>query len=239
MNQSMNIEVFGIVRPENIKSLEIRISRIRKMLSEENTLEHAIIELMVTSLISHGKSENQIRQISQISKILGESLGLGLVYCNRLELAARVYDIGNLIIDSEVYEKEDQLTFEEFRVVKNHTITGYDMLISQNFLSMDLAAVISAEHHEWWNGGGYPRGLKEKEMDIASRIVAVADTVGALYTKRPGREAWSYTKILEYLKSRSGMQFDPDVIEVFFINQKIIEEVLRMDLASIPTKWYE
>jgi len=239
MNQSMNIEVSSIVRPENIRYLERKISQIRKMLSEESALEHAVIELLVTSLISHGKSENQIRQISQISKILGESLGLGLLYCNRLELAARVYDIGNLIVDSEVYKKDDQLTFEEFRVVKNHTLTGYDILISQNFLSMDLAAVISAEHHEGWNAGGYPRGLKEKEMDIASRIVAVADTVGALSTKRPGREVWSYPKILEYLKSRIGVQFDPDVVEVFFINQKIIEEVLRTDLASIPTKWYE
>jgi len=75
------------------------------------------------------------------------------------------------------------------------------------------------------------------EIDIASRIVAIADTVGALFRKRPGRKAWEYEKIVEYIESRSGIQFDPDVVEVFLINQELIKKVLSTDLDDIPNRW--
>jgi response regulator RpfG family c-di-GMP phosphodiesterase len=160
---------------------------------------------------------------------LGESLGLKGEYCNQLEKAARIYDIGNIMICSDVYKKDEKLTFEEFEIVKYHTQTGYNILIEQKFSTMDMAAVISAEHHEWWNGGGYPCCLKgKKEIDIAARIVAVADTVGALFTERPGRKAWNYDKIIEYIKRRDGIQFDPSVVEIFLLNQKVIYEVLHV-----------
>jgi len=228
-----------IIRLENLKSLESKIEKIRSTYREKTVQEDEIIDLFVEALAVHGKNQNQIRQISEISKILGESLGLGTKYCKRLEQAARVYDIGNIMICSDIYAKEEKLSFEEFEIVKHHTRTGYDLLIAQNFLTTDMAAVISAEHHEWWNGGGYPRCLKEKDIDISASIVAVADTVGALYRERPGRKAWEYQKILDYIKTRSKIQFHPDVIEVFFMNQQIIYEVLQTDLEAIDNKWYE
>ncbi len=228
-----------IIRLENLTTLETKIRQIRSLHTEKSIQENEIIDLFVEALSAHGKDQNQIRQTSQISRILGESLGLGMKYCSRLEQAARIYDIGNIIICSDVYEKDEKLSFEEFEIVKEHTRAGYDILIAQNFLTTDIAAVISAEHHEWWNGGGYPRCLKEKQIDISAAIVAVADTVGALYRERPGRKAWEYKKILDYIKTRGKIQFNPDVVEVFLINQKIIEEVLRTDLEAIENKWYE
>jgi len=238
MTQSMNTpkeEIFSIAHK---KSLEEKLATLRDMVVEDDiALEKKILKLFRLSLIGHGKDQNQMRQIAQISKILAQSLGLDASYCDRLENAGWVYDIGNVMISKEIYEKDEKLSFEEFKVVKSHTIVGEYVLKRQGFLVTNLAAVISSEHHEWWNGEGYPLQKKQNEIDIASRIVAIADTVGALFRKRPGRNAWEYQKIVEYVESRSGTQFDPEVVEVFLINQELIQEVLSTDLEDIPNKW--
>jgi len=218
--------------------LQAKLDEIYELNQDENTLENETIAVLLSELIGHGKDINQIRQISQISKVLGQSLGLGIKYCDRLEQAAKVYDIGNIAIDKEIYKKEGQLSFKEYEMVKNHTLIGHNLLISLGFPATDLAAIIAAEHHEWWNGGGYPQHCKGTDINIASRIVAVADTVGALFTKRPGRKAWNYNQILEYITNRANIQFDNTVTDVFLINQEVIHEILLTDLESAPSSWY-
>jgi len=239
MTNYMNIPQSNILKIENKKSLEKKLSELRqKNPVNSSSLELEIIEIFVASLLAHGKDRNQMRQIAQISKILGQSLGLGLTYCDKLEQAARIYDVGNVMIYQEIYQKDERLSFEEFEAVKYHTFIGRDLLEVQNLPTTELAAVISEEHHEWWDGGGYPSQKKDREINIASRIVAVADAVGALFRKRPGRHAWEYKKILEYVEGRSGIQFDPDVVDVFLINQDAIHEILLVDLEHAPSEWY-
>ncbi|MCW8821862.1 MAG: HD domain-containing protein [Sulfurovum sp.] len=239
MTNYMNIPQSKIFKTENKESLEKKLSDLRhKDPVNTSSLEAEIIEIFVASLLAHGKDRNQMRQIAQISKILGQSLGLGLAYCDKLEQAARIYDVGNVMICQEIYQKDEKLSFEEFEAVKYHTFMGKELLEVQKLPTTDLAAVISEEHHEWWDGGGYPSQKKNREIDIASRIVAVADAIGALFRKRPGRNAWEYKKILEYVKGRSGIQFDPDVVDVFLINQDAIHEILLVDLEHAPSEWY-
>ncbi len=228
-----------IVNSENITFLHDKIEQLKTLSQDESSLETHTIELLVSFIVKHGKDENQIRQISQISKILGESLGLGVKYCKVLEQAARIYDIGNIAIDREVYQKDDALTFEEFNVVKNHTIMGYEILKPYTFASTQMAAIISAEHHEWWDGSGYPRQQYKEEISMPSRIVALADTIGALYRKRPGRKAWRYSDIIEHIQAKNKLQFDPNIIEVFMINKEIIHKVLDEDLEMIAHNWYD
>jgi HD-GYP domain-containing protein (c-di-GMP phosphodiesterase class II) len=231
MAKSMDTKKLEIFKMEHKKSLEMKLAKLRDTISEDDvSLEKEMIKMFSVSLLAHGKDKKLMRQIVQISRVLGESLGLGTAYCDRLEQAAKIYDIGNVMICKEVYEKEEKLSFEEFKVVKNHTFIGYYLLKAQGFPITDLAAIISSEHHEWWNGGGYPAQKKAHDINIASRIVAVADTVGALFRKRPDRTAWEYKKILEYVETRSGIQFDPEVVAVFLINQEIIYEILHADL---------
>ena len=235
----MNITQLNILKLENKESLENMLSKARHANSEKFSLEGKVIEIFAASLLAHGKDRNQMRQIAQISKILGQSLGLDREYCDKLEQAARIYDIGNVMICQETYQKDEKLTPEEFEAVKYHTFMGQELLETQNLPTTDLAAIISAEHHEWWDGGGYPLHKKNQEIDIASRIVAVADTVGALFRERPGRKPWKYEKILEYIRTRRGIQFDPDVVDVFLINQEVIHKVLRVDLEEVPSHWYD
>ncbi len=239
MTNYMNVTELNILKLENKKSLESMLTKVRHANSKNSSLEAKVIEIFAASLLAHGKDRNQMRQIAQISKILGQSLGLGMEYCNKLEQAARIYDVGNVMICQEVYQKDEKLSSDEFKAMKYHTFLGRDLLKEQELPITDLAAIISEEHHEWWDGGGYPVQKKGQEIDIASRIVAVADTVGALFRERPGRNAWKYEKILQYIKTRKGIQFDPDVVDVFLINQEAIHKVLRVDLEEVPSNWYD
>jgi HD-GYP domain-containing protein (c-di-GMP phosphodiesterase class II) len=234
----MDVTQLNILKLDNKKSLDSMLTKVRHANSRSSSLEAKVIEIFSASLLAHGKDRNQMRQIAQISKILGQSLGLGIEYCNKLEQAARIYDIGNVMVCQEVYQKDEKLSSDEFRAIKFHTFLGRDLLKEQKLPITDLAAIISEEHHEWWDGGGYPVQKKGQEIDIASRIVAVADTVGALFRERPGRNAWSYDKILEYIKTRRNIQFDPDVVDVFLINQEAIHKVLLVDMEEAPKDWY-
>jgi len=223
----------------NTKNMHYIKSQIESLLLEAKdkaSIESDIISFLVFSLNMYGKDENQTKQIAKISKILGESLGFDSEYCETLQKAGCIYDIGNLSISDAIYKKDNKLTFEEFSIIKNHTLVGYDLLKDFDFPSMQLGAIISAEHHEWWDGGGYPKQLKKNNIDIASRIVSVADTVGALSKKRPGREVWQFDKIVEYIEKRSGLQYDPDIVEAFLKNKEIIQEVLNLDLEEMSQK---
>lgn len=239
MTNYMNVTQLNILKLENKKSIESMLTKVRHANPKNSSLETKVIEIFAVSLLAHGKDRNQMRQIAQISKILGQSLGLGMEYCNKLEQAARIYDVGNVMVCQDVYQKDEKLSSDEFEAIKYHTFMGKDLLKEQNLPITDLAAIISEEHHEWWDGGGYPLHKKNKAIDIASRIVAVADTIGALFRERPGRNAWNYEKILEYIKTRRGIQFDPDVVDVFLINEEAIHKVLRVDLEDMPSHWYD
>ena len=239
MTNYMNATQLNILKLDNKKSLNSMLSIVRNANPKDISLEKKVIEIFAASLLAHGKDRNQMRQIAQISKILGQSLGLGMEYCNTLEQAARIYDVGNVMICQEVYQKDEKLSSDEFEAIKYHTFLGRDLLKEQQLPTTDLAAIISEEHHEWWDGGGYPLQKKGKEIDISSRIVGVADTVGALFRERPGRNAWAYDKILEYIKTRRSIQFDPAVVDVFLINQEAIHKILRIDLEEVPSNWYD
>lgn len=231
MTKSINTKTVEIFKMEHKKSLEMKLDQLRDtILDDDITLEKEMIKIFTECLAAHGKSKSQITQIAQISRVLGELLGFDVRYCDRLEDAAKIYDIGNVMICKDIYAKEEKLSFEEFKVVKNHTFIGHYFLKAQGLPITDLASVISLEHHEWWNGGGYPSQKKSHDINMASRIVAVADTIGALFGKRPGRPAWEYEKIVKYIASRSGIQFDREVVEALFCNQEIISEILHTDL---------
>ena len=231
MGKSIDAKSVEIFKMEHKKSLEMKLAQLREtILDDDIALEKEMIKILIVSLVAHGKTKSQIDQTAGVSNVLGELLGLDAGYCDRLGEAAKIYDIGNVMICKDIYAKEEKLSFEEFKVVKNHTFIGHYLLKAQGFPVTDMASVISLEHHEWYNGGGYPAQIKFHDINMASRIVAVADTIGALFRKRPGRPAWEYKRIVEYIESRSGIQFDREVVEALLNNQERIFEILHTDL---------
>jgi putative two-component system response regulator len=215
-----------IMREENIHYLEGKIKHALILLPNDESIEKKTIEYIVAELVEHGKDENQIYQIALMSRLMAQELGFDSSYCERLEKAAQMYDIGNIVIADEIYAKDEALSFEEFTIVKNHTLIGEAFLATFEYDSITLAALLSAQHHEWWNGSGYPRQLKSVEIDIAARIVSLADVVGALFTRRPGRKNWDYVEILNYMETRKGLQFDPEVVNAFMRQKAKMYHVL-------------
>lgn len=226
MLQDANQKYIDIFKKENIRLLEKRLLLLNKKETDKLKIEDESLSIIVKTLTDHGKSYVQTYQIAQMAQFMAESLGLDDDFCELLGKATMLYDIGNIAVKSEIYTKEERLSYEEFEVVKDHTMHGYKILSKQDDPVMQLAAILSLEHHEWWNGGGYPSQLEDEEINIASRIVALADTIGALANRRAGRPKWSLDEIIDYVEKRTGLQFDPEVVDIFLMNIEQIAEIL-------------
>jgi cyclic di-GMP phosphodiesterase len=131
-------------------------------------------------------------------------------------LAAKLHDIGKLGIPDSILLKPGRLTPEEFDVIKTHTLVGAKILSGAKTELLQLAEVIALNHHEKWDGSGYPNGLKGSEIPRVARMVAVCDVFDALTSARPYKEAWSIERAFDLLKAESGKHFDPDMVDLFF-----------------------
>jgi putative two-component system response regulator len=134
--------------------------------------------------------------------------------------AAPLHDVGKIGISDLILLKPGKLTPEEFEVMKGHTTIGARILANGRSDLIRMAERIALTHHERWSGGGYPNGLKGEEIAIEGRIVAVADVFDALSHDRPYKKAWPMGEAVAEIKSQSGQQFDPNVVEAFLRLQR-------------------
>ena len=136
-----------------------------------------------------------------------------------------MHDIGKVAIPDAVLNKPGRFDEEERKIMDTHAPLGYDMLKSSHRPLLQLAATVAYEHHEKWNGSGYPRKLKGEEIHIAGRITAVADVFDALGSDRVYKKAWEDERIFNLFKEERGKHFDPTLIDLFFEN---LEEFLKV-----------
>jgi len=143
----------------------------------------------------------------------------------QIKQASPMHDIGKMAISDAILHKPGKLNEEEWKVMRTHAAVGYKMLsVSQRPL-LQMAATIAHEHHEKWDGTGYPRGLKGTEISFAGRVTALADVFDALNHKRCYKEAWPIDKVFALLKEQRGKHFDPDLIDLLFASK---EEFLKI-----------
>jgi len=122
-------------------------------------------------------------------------------------------------------KKPGKLTDEEYEIMKSHTSIGYHLLKNSRRHILKTAAVVAEQHHEKWNGKGYPRGLKGEEIHIHGRITAIADVFDALASDRVYKKAWELDRILNLFKEERSQHFDPAIVDVFF---EKLPELLRI-----------
>lgn len=172
---------------------------------------------------------NHINRVSKLSYLLAKNLPISIYKYNHLDkkefvdtimLSSSLHDIGKIAISDVILNKPGKLTKEEFDVIKTHTTKGYNMLkeIEKDYddnMFISLGLQISKSHHERWDGGGYPEGLKENEIPLAARIVAVVDVYDALISERPYKPAFSKEKSIEIIEQGVGNHFDPMVSKAF------------------------
>lgn len=155
------------------------------------------------------------RRVGRSAARIAEALGWGSKAVAKIRLAAPLHDVGKIGIPDSILLSTRRLTAEEFAVMKTHCIIGADLLSSPDVPLLGLAAEIALNHHEKWDGTGYPNGLGGEEIPMSGRIVAVADTFDALTHARPYKKAWSVEAALEEIRRDAGHSFDPAVVAAF------------------------
>lgn len=182
----------------------------------EATQRECILTLGEIAESRSPETGNHVKRVGEIARILALRYGLSEYEAELIKIAASMHDLGKLAIQDAILNKPGVLTCEEFELMKNHSELGYEMLRSSKRTLFQTAALIAREHHENYDGTGYPRGLKADEINIYSRIVALADVFDALGTKRVYKAAWSKEQIIDYLLEQKGKKFDPQLVELFF-----------------------
>jgi HD-GYP domain-containing protein (c-di-GMP phosphodiesterase class II) len=172
-----------------------------------------------------GETGFHVRSVAEIAYIIGESYGLDQKRLDVLKLAAPLHDIGKIGISDTILNKPEKLTDEEFEIMKEHPIIGYNILKNSKWEVFDIAAKISLQHHEKWNGKGYPFGLKEDNIILEARIVSIADVFDALTQDRVYRKAWPIDQAVNYISSFKGIAFDPVLVDIFLDN---IEKIKKL-----------
>ncbi|SFI93756.1 GAF domain-containing protein [Paenibacillus sp. UNC496MF] len=159
---------------------------------------------------------NHVKRVAEYSAVLALGLGLSADEAELLRMVSPMHDIGKVAIPDAVLLKPGKLTPAEFEQMKQHTEVGYQLLRSSGRALLKTAAIVAYQHHEKWNGTGYPRGLKEEEIHLYGRITAVADVFDALGSERIYKKAWELERILGLFREERGKHFDPRIVDVFF-----------------------
>ena len=156
-----------------------------------------------------------IARMSQYSKLLALEFGMGEQQAELLRQAAPMHDVGKIGIPDAILLKPGRLTPDEFDHMKQHAAIGAQILANSSSALLQLAHKLAIEHHEKWDGSGYPNGLKGEQISVEGRIVAIADVFDALTSKRPYKEAWGVEEALEHMQAQAGKHFDPHLINLF------------------------
>ena len=167
-----------------------------------------------------------VERVGRITALLAEKMNFPIEHLDHIRLGASMHDIGKMAINDNILNKPGMLTAEEFEQMKKHCDYGHEILKNSERDLLKTAAIIAYEHHENYDSTGYPRGLKGEEIHLISRIVALVDVFDALATKRVYKEIWPQDEILSYIRSQSGLKFDPHVVEVFFENIDAINALI-------------
>ncbi len=163
-------------------------------------------------------------RVAKYSVAIAEAHGLPREEIQVLRQASGLHDIGKMGIRDSILLKPGKLTLEEYNEMKNHSDIGYFMLRSSRNRILQAGALISHEHHEKFDGSGYPCGLKGEEIHVFASITAIADVFDAVTSVRCYKDAWPIDKAFDLIREESGKHFDPQLVDAFFkVRNEIIE----------------
>jgi len=219
-----------VLRQNNL-SLQAKIKAQRKrVLTELEENQKEMIEL-ITELVESVSDETgkHIRRVAEYSRLLAKyHPALGPEDEEIIFHASPMHDIGKIAVPYEILHKEGPLTPEEFEIMKSHTVKAHEYLKNSKRKFMKAADIIAYQHHERWDGTGYPQGLKGEEIHIYGRIVALSDVFDALTHKRVYKQCWSLEEATQYIVEQSGKQFDPLLVEIFQEHQDEFYEIHKV-----------
>ena len=190
------------------------------MLQEEieATQREIIFTLAETGELRSKETGYHVKRVAEFCRLFAVKYGLSDDETELLRLSSPMHDIGKIAIPDSILLKPGKLTADEWVVMQSHTTLGYEMLKHSERRLLKAAAIIANEHHEKWNGKGYPKGTRKEDIHIFGRITAMSDVFDALANTRVYKPAWELDRILDLFKEEKGEQFDPDLVKVFLDN---------------------
>ena len=229
---SAGIEVHDVINENTRNEAVTLVKRIMTGYSFSDAIDVEKVKLMVSKIVDELLANDDILynlteiktvddytfehsvNVCILSLITGIGLGFDTTQLRELGIGAILHDIGKLCIPREILKKPCQLTVEEFEEIKRHTVLGYELLKNSGQLYM-VSSYIALGHHERYDGSGYPLRLKNKEIQLYARIVAVADVYDALTSDRVYRKRIKPHEVYEYITSLGIHHFDPQVVDSF------------------------
>lgn len=214
---------------KNIKDVlkERKKDRRGREISDEDELideKTPLLNLLKKIITSNDKDAGEhIKKVRKFAKIIASSICLNDEKVLEIEKMSVLHDIGKLGISKDILCKKGVLTEAEYLAIKKHTSIGYEMLKEVNLGK--IAENIVLYHHEKWDGTGYPKGKKGKQIPIEARIVAIADVYGTLRQSRCYKNSKTHEEAMNLIINESGLTFDPDLVEIFKIYHEEFKEI--------------
>jgi response regulator RpfG family c-di-GMP phosphodiesterase len=205
------IEVF-------IANVSIAYDNIYLDKENEATQKEIIIGLGEIAEARSKETGRHVRRVAEFCRLLARLAGLSEDEAEVIYIASTMHDVGKVAVPDAILNKPGRLTPKEFEEIKLHATMGYEMLKKSERPVMKMAAQIALEHHEKYNGTGYPQGLVGEKISLVGRIAAVADVFDALGTSRIYKKAWPLEDILVFMQAEKGRHFDPVLVEALFRN---------------------
>jgi putative two-component system response regulator len=212
---------------EHAARLEAEVEKRTQELNHANDL---LIQLLaLAGELRDNETGKHVARVGRYSRIIADGVGLPPEIGFMIEKAAPLHDLGKIGIPDSILHKKDLLDAEERAVMNTHTEIGLKLLgeFSHDSMMLQLASSIALNHHERWDGNGYPRGMRGESIPIEGRIVAISDVLDALATRRPYKEPWPLEKAIAFFEENSGKQFDPMLVKVLIANLDKIRAVME------------
>lgn len=190
------------------------------LLNKEIVDTHKEMLLTLGEVIEHRSTDvgKHAHRVSLFCHLLALKAGLSREEADLLRLVSPIHDVGKVAIPDSILFKPAKLTPEEFETIKPHTTIGYDIFKNSNRRIMQAAAIVAQQHHEHWDGNGYPQGLKGEEIHIFGRITGLADVFDSLTHWRIYKEKWGIHRVLKLIEDQRGLRFDPKLVDIFLRN---------------------
>lgn len=209
----LNLRQMYVTNSKHVRMLEERVEQVKQnfRLREMDTL----IRIAVAAGHRDAVTGTDLNRMAKYSIMIAHGIGLDDDEIERIELAAPLHDIGKIGIPDSIVQKKGQLTADEITIMQTHAQIGYEILRHSPSRFLQIAATIAQNHHEKFDGTGYPSGLKGKNIPIEARIVALADVFNTLTSERSGKAAGEWDTAVNYVIEQKGKYFDPELVDVF------------------------
>jgi putative two-component system response regulator len=178
------------------------------------TQKEVIITLSELVEFRARESATHVERVAEFAGVFADALGMDATDALLLTEAAPMHDIGKIALPDYIIHKPGALTTDELTIMRSHTKVGHDILAKHDRPLFRKAATIALEHHERWDGSGYPQGLRGESISMAGRIVALCDVFDSLSNARPYKDAWPLEKTVKFIEDGAGHHFDPALVDL-------------------------